>query len=126
MNTKGTLLISNLKGINEFEGEAVKLFTAVLPIKDYKKYGLVHIPKLGPSKGLLFRYKQEKIDWKGYVLEYRKLMLNMKSYLNRIEELLTSGENVMLVCYCSSKQCHNQLLASYFKELGFRTKQIIN
>lgn len=119
----GILYVSNLKGMSAVESDDItKLFTARVPIRNLEKYDLVHVQQLSPSSGLLYRYKEEKIDWRKYVLEFRKEMLKMQKSIDRIDELLSDGKDVMLVCYCSSKKCHNVLLSDYIKELGHKVK----
>jgi uncharacterized protein YeaO (DUF488 family) len=107
------------------------------------KHGLVHVPQLSPSSALFSDYinrwlkgdftaEERSIISKGstnswwdvytqrFVVEMQSRN-DMRKCLQRIEDLLNQGVNVLLVCYCTNPfRCHRGILGYYFMQRGFQ------
>lgn len=115
----GNIYLSSINNAKNLNDDIVKLFIALKPIKNIKKY-FTHAPGLAPSENLLKKKKFGNMIWKDYVKQYRTEMLNMAKYLDQIEILLQESNDVALICYCQySTNCHRGILGHYFMELGY-------
>lgn len=84
-------------------------------MKSLSKKGFLHVPDLAPSEKLLENAKKDREispNWKktleeGYIHE-----MGEKAYLiDRLEEHLQNGKNVLLCCYCKKESdCHRGIL----------------
>lgn len=81
---------------------------------------------LAPSSNLLWRYKNNSVNWEEYTKEYQiQLVTNGKQELKNIEHMLMKGENVTLYCYEKpSDDCHRHIIADYFSARGYKVKEI--
>lgn len=72
-----------------------------------------HNPELAPTEEILKNYKDGKISWKEYEVEYLKLLDERSIATNTKSELLDKA------CFlCAEKtpdQCHRRLLAEYLQ-----------
>lgn len=115
--TLKTCSLSEVKNIDLTQYE-VKLFIVRHPgkvMQSLSEKGFVHVPELAPSKELLQKsMKDRKISphWKktleeGYISE----LTDSLKFIDRIEEHLLNGRNVLLCCYCKEEtDCHRFLL----------------
>lgn len=144
---KGYLQLCSLSNYDKYKDSFdKKLFIVRNPMKvESSKYDLIHVPELSPSPELFKTYHSrwkkniftEKEQgylnligdndwWQLYYVQFVEEMSNredMKMNLDRIHELLSSGTNILLVCFCGShSRCHRSIIGEYFEELGFEVK----
>lgn len=74
-----------------------------------------HHIEYAPTKELLSRYRDKKISWQEYEVEYLNL-LDMRKVAKKtdIEKL---HENCLLCSEHTAEKCHRRLLAEYFREV---------
>lgn len=139
---KGHLRVTSLSNLKNIQEDVYyrKLFIvrSAKPelIENLKSHGVIHVPQLSPSLGLYGDYMNR---WKHGIFtnEEKELMelsnhswfdiyterfneemitrIDMINSLNRTEELLNEGKNVLYICYCADySTCHRSLLAEYF------------
>lgn len=133
---KGHIRLCSIREVNKYNNYEKKLFAVRKPGNvNYSKYGLIHVPELSPSenlfnvyhgrwkKGIFTNYELSIIDHSGdwfdlYKYYFTKEMLireDMVQNLNRIEELLNNGVNILLVCFCPNRDvCHTKIIGEYF------------
>ena len=76
----------------------------------------VHETKFAPTKEILSSYKNGKIDWEKYVVEFDKLIVSRKM-ADYFEKQYEKYNNVLLLCSESTPQnCHRRLLAESFSQ----------
>lgn len=142
---KGHVQLCSLSQYKNYKDNYTKkLFIVRSPGKvNAEQYGMVHVPELAPSPELFKTYQtrwkynkfteeEKKIitpagDWFYlYTVEYIKQMYNdpdMKMCIDRIQELLDEGTNVLLVCFCGSyENCHRSILGDYYAQLGYEVR----
>lgn len=102
----------------------------------YEDYGLIHVEELSPSQELFDEYRnrwrlgklsneEKKVskDWFDlYRVRYECEMFTEEKRvnLNRIQELLDQGVDILLVCFCRDKyRCHRKIIAEYFINRGY-------
>lgn len=74
-----------------------------------------HDIDLAPTKELLSKYRDKKISWKEYELEYLNLLdLRKIAQKTDIEKL---HENCLLCSEHTPEKCHRRLLAEYLKHV---------
>jgi uncharacterized protein YeaO (DUF488 family) len=74
---------------------------------------------LSPSKGLLYDYKEGRINWQEFENRFRKEIIhNPKAIaeLTRLKEL-SQEKDVYLICYEKNYPCHRFILMDLIKEL---------
>ena len=74
----------------------------------------IHSPKLAPTKQILDDYKNKKISWEQYEVEYNKLLneRDIKSYFPKLVDI--KKEIICLLCSeHKADKCHRRLLAEY-------------
>jgi uncharacterized protein YeaO (DUF488 family) len=133
----GTLYTCSIKNINKTPEDSVRLFITLYAKADlvetlHTKYNVLHISELAPNPATFSKYKQTKdIDkesaWEEYVRNYTTdIILNKtkQRYLNRILELLKTGKDVTLICYCSDEYCHRHILRRYFENYHMIVKEV--
>lgn len=79
---------------------------------------------LGPTKDLLYLYKQGKIDENIYTLNY---LNNINLNWVELNKLFKSVENrdVIMLCYEKpDKFCHRHLLSVFINEKGYKCKEL--
>ncbi|NLD46207.1 MAG: DUF488 domain-containing protein [Clostridiaceae bacterium] len=72
----------------------------------------VHRIDFAPTTDLLKRYRDKKISWKQYEVEYLQLLVE-RDVINQIDEVLLDGAVLMCSEHLPDK-CHRRLLAEYF------------
>ncbi len=72
-----------------------------------------HNVDLAPTKELLTMYRDKKISWPEYAIEYLNL-LDLRKVTQKIE-IETLHQNCLLCSEHSPEKCHRRLLAEYFK-----------
>ena len=89
----------------------------------------VHVPDLAPTPDLLRDYRQRKIGWEEYEVQFLALMRDRRVQITVASDLLDAG-----CLLCSEDQpdhCHRRLVAEYLKQhwagveivhLGHRTE----
>ena len=81
-----------------------------------------HNIDFAPTKDLLKNYRDKKLSWEEYEIEYLNLLdiRNIKSKVD-IEEL---HKNCFLCSEHTAEKCHRRLLAEYFKHINDNVKII--
>lgn len=75
-----------------------------------------HEIKFAPTKEILSSYKNNKIDWEKYVIEFDKLIVSRKM-ADYFEKKYAKYNNVLLLCSEPTPQnCHRRLLAESFSQ----------
>ena len=76
--------------------------------------GYVHNTDLAPTKELLSKYRDKKMTWEEYEVEYLNL-LDLRKIAQKINiDLL--HENCLLCSEHTPEKCHRRLLAEYLKQ----------
>lgn len=142
--SKGYLQLCSLSSYSQYKDNFEKrLFIVRNPMNvDCTKYGMIHVPELSPSPRLFKSYLRWK---KGIFTEVEQRYLTLQGpnrswwdlycssftdqikhnedmiiNLNRIQELLDQGVNILLVCFCGDYvNCHRILLGNYFDNKGY-------
>lgn len=100
--------VSQLAGYAK--GSDLKFFAAEIGQIDYE-----HRIDLAPTKELLSRFRDKKISWEEYEIEYLNL-LDVRKISQKINiELL--HENCLLCSEHTPEKCHRRLLAEYLKQV---------
>lgn len=100
--------VSQLAGYAK--GSDLKFFAAEIGQIDYE-----HRIDLAPTKELLSRFRDKKITWEEYEIEYLNL-LDVRKISQKINiELL--HENCLLCSEHTPEKCHRRLLAEYLKQV---------
>lgn len=76
----------------------------------------IHSTNLAPTKQILDDYKDKKISWDYYEVEYNKLLddRDIKSYFITLANV--KKETICLLCSePSAEKCHRRLLAEYLE-----------
>ena len=84
-----------------------------------RKIRVARPSRLGPSRSLLFRYKNDSMTWEEYEKEFRDEMygdLEAIKVLRHIGEL-SEKQDVRLICYEKNPPCHRFILMDIIKEL---------
>lgn len=85
-----------------------------------------HCVEYAPTKDILDRYKNGKIDWSQYVLEYIPLMESRKApekFLNEFSDI----KNICLLCSePTPEQCHRRLFAEMVEKAAPNDVSIIH
>lgn len=93
----------------------------------------IWMPNLGPSTELLEKYRDEKITWEEYIVQYRIEMLEESTdkfdkknkhknkgqfYTLRLLRRLSRRIDVTLICHCGEeeKHCHRHILRELILE----------
>jgi len=96
----------------------------------YLDRGLPTCKKLAPKIGFFKDWKNGIIDNNGYIVEYKKQVLDLLNPKEVFKELCEIYPNVddskiMLICYESTRGgkdkvfCHRNLVASWLRDNGF-------
>jgi uncharacterized protein (DUF488 family) len=103
--------INNVSQLSGFaKGADLKFFANEIGRISYE-----HNVDFAPTKELLSRYRNKKISWQEYEVEYLNL-LDMRKIAQKtdIEKL---HENCLLCSEHTPEKCHRRLLAEYFKQI---------
>lgn len=81
---------------------------------------------LGPSKDLLYKYKNNEISQEGYSQIYFKFLKenwnNLKDFI-----ILNKNKNIVMLCYeKSSDFCHRHLLCKFLNDKGIECEELKN
>ena len=120
----GTLYFASIKELKQVTGN-VKLF-----ISRPRPRGLpeewIHVSQMAPSEKLFRQYRAWVQDgkwptmWPEYKQQFTQEMPAMQRFLDRVEEHLKVGRNVVLACYCQDlRYCHRSILGHYFQNRDF-------
>lgn len=70
-----------------------------------------HCLEYAPTKNILDDYKKKNISWDDYVIQYTKLILSRKNFLEFFD-IYKSFDNICLLCSePTADKCHRRLLA---------------
>lgn len=103
--------INNVSQLSGFaKGLDLKFFAKEIGNMEY-----MHDINLAPTKELLSRYRDKKINWNEYEIEYLNL-LDIRKIAQKInyEKL---HENCLLCSEHTPEKCHRRLLAEYLKSV---------
>ncbi len=102
--------INNVSQLSGYaKGNDLKFFAKSIGNIEYE-----HKINLAPTKELLSRYRDKKISWAEYEIEYLNLLDSRKiSQKMDIEKL---HENCLLCSEHTPEKCHRRLLAEYLKQ----------
>jgi len=103
--------INNVSQLAGFaKGSDLKFFVKKIGGMDYE-----HNIDFAPTKELLSRYREKKMNWQEYEVEYLNL-LDMRRVAQKtdIEKL---HENCLLCSEHTPEKCHRRLLAEYLKHV---------
>ena len=102
--------INNVSQLSGYaKGNDLKFFAKSIGNIEYE-----HKINLAPTKELLSRYRDKKISWADYEIEYLNLLDSRKiSQKMDIEKL---HENCLLCSEHTPEKCHRRLLAEYLKQ----------
>ena len=119
---KGKLYLSNCYNMNHVPDGTYLINIARKDMEDIWDKRI----ELAPSKELFTWYinNKNKVDWFD---DYKKIYLNQlkvnKKALNtlsEIREMLDSGKNVCLMCFCKDvTKCHRSLVGNLFVKKGY-------
>jgi hypothetical protein len=74
---------------------------------------------LAPSKELLMGYKEGRVSWEDYKVEYLKQLSDERIKKNLIK-LAESERSFILICYCGAgKPCHRHIITEFLNHLGY-------
>ncbi len=79
---------------------------------------------LGPSKDLLYKYKNGEINEMGYTQIYNKFL---EEKWNEIKDYIIyhKDENIVMLCYEKpSDFCHRHLLSSFLNDKGIKCEEL--
>lgn len=121
-----TLLDIRLNNVSQLAGYTKKddlcfFLKRILNVK------YIHSVKLAPTKQILDDYKNSKISWDKYEIEYYKLLeeRNVKNLFSTIVDL--NKETICLLCSEEkANYCHRRLLAEYLKNNLSQNIEIIH
>ena len=121
-----TLLDIRLNNVSQLAGYTKKddlcfFLKRILNVK------YIHSIKLAPTKQILDDYKNSKISWDKYEIEYYKLLeeRNVKKLFSTIVDL--NKETICLLCSEEkANHCHRRLLAEYLKNNLSQNIEIIH
>ena len=101
-----------------FTGKPAETFFNILRNSQVKKIGDIfyeHNIDFAPTKELLSKYRDKKITWQEYEIEYLNLLdLRKVAQKTDIEKL---HENCLLCSEHTPEKCHRRLLAEYLKHV---------
>ena len=103
--------INNVSQLAGFaKGSDLKFF-----VKKIGNMGYEHNIDFAPTKELLSRYRDKKMNWQEYEIEYLNLLdMRKVSQKTDIEKL---HENCLLCSEHTPEKCHRRLLAEYLKHV---------
>lgn len=123
----GKLILNSIGGC---EASCDYNFFIVRSAKSVPK-GFHHIPELSPSSKLFFtvqKWKKE-LQWPDRWEDYRSAFVEEMSsgvlaeFLGYLEELLSDGNTVQLVCFCPNLyDCHRSIIGDYYQDLGYKVE----
>lgn len=95
--------------------------------------GITWFPQLAPSKELFEQYMSEwrngKVEnwWDLYTEKFTAELLQepKHSAMRRLYNILTSGNNVALICFCTNRKCHRYIIADVMKITNIKVKEIL-
>ena len=91
------------------KGDDLKYFLKTVADIDY-----VYMPELAPTKELLKKYRDKKITWDDYAIEYVVLLKN-RNVANEIK-IENFNNNCFLCSEHLAEQCHRKLLVEFLKD----------
>ncbi len=97
---------SQLSGFTKADDLA--FFAKTVGSMDYK-----HQLDFAPTKDLLANYRNKKISWSEYEIEYLNL-LDIRKIANKVN-IAELHQNCLLCSEHTPEQCHRRLLAEYFQ-----------
>lgn len=103
--------INNVSQLSGFaKGSDLKFFS-----KEIGNIGYEHNIDFAPTKELLSRYRDKKMSWEEYEIEYLNL-LDMRKVAQKTE-IEKLHENCLLCSEHTPEKCHRRLLAEYLKHV---------
>ena len=103
--------INNVSQLAGFaKGNDLKFFAKEIGDMSYE-----HNVDFAPTKELLSKYRDKKISWQEYEIEYLNL-LDMRHVAQRTE-IEKLHENCLLCSEHTPEKCHRRLLAEYLKQV---------
>jgi uncharacterized protein (DUF488 family) len=103
--------INNVSQLSGFaKGADLKFFA-----KEIGNISYEHNVDFAPTKELLSRYRNKKISWQEYEVEYLNL-LDMRKIVQKID-IEKLHENCLLCSEHTPEKCHRRLLAEYLKNV---------
>lgn len=123
---KGVLYTTYFANQHNAIGYKISIVRVLPKWIDFNKTGIVNIKALSPSLDLLLKYKNGTYDWQTYTKEFiEEMTSNMNEVLLKLKTLLDKGSDITLICYEKDVTfCHRSIIANYFKQLGYVTKEI--
>lgn len=98
--------------------EDLKYFLKVINNIEY-----IHLPKLAPTKEILYEYKKERGSWEVYEKKFLNLMRERKIE-NMSREIISNG---CLLCSESKPHfCHRRLVLEYLNEKWDESFEVIH
>lgn len=102
--------INNVSQLSGFaKGQDLAFFARKIGNIDYK-----HVLDFAPTKDLLSDYRNKKISWDQYEIEYLNL-LDIRKISQKID-IESLHQNCLLCSEHSPEKCHRRLLAEYFQK----------
>ena len=74
----------------------------------------IHIPMLAPTKEIFYGYKNKKISWEEYTVEYSALLKSRKVENSIFLDDL--NQSCLLCSESTADMCHRRLAADYLKD----------
>jgi|SRR5688572_11895410 len=103
--------INNVSQLSGFaKGPDLKFFAREIGNISYE-----HNIDFAPTKDLLSRYRDKKITWQEYEVEYLNL-LDLRKIAQKTD-IETLHENCLLCSEHTPEKCHRRLLAEYLKQI---------
>ena len=74
---------------------------------------------LGPSEKLLWDYKNGKINWQEYKIQFRLEIISNPEAMKELDRIsaLSKTKDVYLICYEKEYPCHRFILIDIIKEM---------
>ena len=142
-NQLGHIRLCSISQLKNYNNYPMKLFTVRAKGKiDIAKYGLIHVNQLSPSTLLFKKYNErwkkalftdeeiksinaiENGTWFDlYKPLYKKELEDKETivFLEKIEEALNKGVDVLLICFCKDRcKCHLSVISDYFKAIKYK------
>jgi uncharacterized protein (DUF488 family) len=79
------------------------------------KISYVHYAPFAPTKDLLKKYKNKKLTWEEYEIEFNEMLVKRNSIADFLKEVSDFNRICLLCSEEKADQCHRRLVAEYIK-----------
>ncbi|MCX8074168.1 MAG: DUF488 domain-containing protein [Clostridia bacterium] len=126
---KGKVYTTYLANMKNAPNEVQKIIVSRYLPKRNLGNEIIHMIELAPSKNLLFKYKNNQIDYPKFAELYLKEIWNSNEAQNTIkfikDNYLDQGKSICFICYEKQiQEYHRFLTACEFIKLGYDWEEI--